>query len=109
MKTIYVAVALFFAASLWSASAPAEASSPYESAVYSACAQYGCDPEQVIRVMNCESGQNPYAVGPNGERGLMQFHPQGEWPYAAWYGPYEQIDLAAQLFAAGRSDAWVCK
>lgn len=80
----------------------------YEAAIYDACARYGCNPEQLINVMYCESWGDHSAVGPNGERGIFQFHPQGEWPYAAWYGPYEQIELAAQLFAAGRSDAWVC-
>lgn len=83
----------------------------YEAAIHEACAQYGCDPYYLIAVVDCETGgtwDHWNSVGPNGERGLFQFHPQGEWPYAAWYGPYEQIDLAAQLFAAGRADAWVC-
>jgi hypothetical protein len=89
----------------------ASAQSGYEQAIYDACARHGCDPNQLIRVMGCETGYtyDHGSVGPNGERGIFQFHPNGEWPYAAWYGPYEQIELAAQLFAAGRSDAWVCK
>lgn len=83
----------------------------YVTAIYAACERYGCDPNQLIRVVDCETGGtwNHGVVGPNGERGIFQFHPNGEWPYAAWYGPYEQIELAAQLFADGRADAWVCK
>jgi hypothetical protein len=88
---------------------PAHAQYDYERAIYDACSRYGCDPAQVIRVMYCESSGDPGAVGAQGERGLFQFHPQGEWPHGAWYGPYEQIELAASLFAAGRADAWVCK
>jgi hypothetical protein len=81
----------------------------YEAAIYDACAQYGCDGNQLVRVMYCESGGDHGAVGPNGERGIFQFHPNGEWPYAANYGPYEQIDLAAQLFAQGYAGSWVCQ
>lgn len=91
------------------ATAPVLHQYSYEAAIYDACARHGCNGDQLVRVMYCESGGDPGAVGPNGERGIFQFHPYGEWPYAAWYGPYEQIELAAQLFAAGRADAWVCK
>jgi len=81
----------------------------FTAAIYDACARYGCNGDQLVRVAACESGFDPYAVGPGGERGLFQFHPNGEWSYAAWYGPYEQIELAAQLFSQGRSDGWVCQ
>jgi hypothetical protein len=80
----------------------------YERVIYDACAYYGCDAAWLIDVMYCESGGDHGAVGPNGERGIFQFHPNGEWPYAAWYSAEQQIWLAAELFSEGRSDAWVC-
>ena len=86
------------------------AQSSYEAAIVDACARHGCDAGYMIALIDCETGGtwDPNSVGPHGERGLLQFHPYGEWPYAAWYGPLEQIELAAQLLAAGRADAWVC-
>lgn len=93
---------------LTQAVSPADGQYAYEHAIYDACARHGCDPEQLIRVMYCESGGDHSAVGPNGERGIFQFHPNGLWPYAAWYGPYEQIELAAQAFASGLGYHWVC-
>lgn len=85
--------------------------SAYEGAIYDACARHGCDGTQLNRVHCCETaGTGSHdSVGPNGERGVFQFHPQGEWPYAAWYGPYEQIELAAHLWATGHGGAWVCQ
>lgn len=85
----------------------------YESAVYVACAIYGCDPEGLIRVMYCESPTGEHDVyGPNGEHGIFQIHPSGA--YADYYNadPYTQIDLAARQFAAGLGDledgGWAC-
>jgi hypothetical protein len=85
------------------------AQSGYEQAIYDACAVYGCDPGQLIRVMYCESGGDHSAVGPNGERGIFQYHPNGMWPEMAWAGPYEQIWHAAQQFASGNGGQWVCQ
>jgi hypothetical protein len=81
----------------------------YEQAIYDACARYGCNGDQLVRVMYCESGGNPYAVGPNGERGLFQYHPYGHNPAAAWVDPYTQIDIAAREWAAGLGYLWVCQ
>lgn len=89
--------------------APGAVTGGYESTIHDACARHGCDPYQLIRVMGCESGGDHSAVGPSGERGIFQFHPNGEWPYAAWYSAYDQIELAAELFAAGYAGSWVCK
>ena len=49
---------------------PAQAQG-YEDAIYAACARYGCDGGQLVRVAYCESNMNPNAVGPHGERGLL--------------------------------------
>ena len=85
------------------------AAQSYEQAIYAACATYGCDGQQLVNVMYCESGGDPSAVGPNGERGLMQYHPNGHNPAAAWVDPYTQIDIAAQEWAAGLGYLWVCQ
>jgi soluble lytic murein transglycosylase-like protein len=91
----------------------ASAQTGYEAAIYDACAIYGCDPAQLVRVMYCESGGNPYAVGPNGELGLFQYHPASHNPAGYWAaanGDYVgQIYIAAQDFAAGLGYFWVCQ
>lgn len=111
MKTIALALALFVGGQLWASSEPVEAQYTYEQAIYDACSQYGCDGGQLVRVMYCESGGDMYAVGPNGERGIFQYHPQSHNPagYAAWDDPYLQIQIAAQDWAAGLGYLWVCQ
>lgn len=89
--------------------APAAQGGSYEQAIIDACARYGCDASQLIRVMYCESGGDPNAVGPNGERGLFQYHPNGHNPGAAWVDPYTQIEIAASEWAAGLGYLWVCQ
>jgi len=93
------------ALSLWSA--PVSAQYSYQQAAYDACAQYGCDGAQLYRVLLCESGGDPNAIGPNGELGVMQVDPR-YWP-AAYYGPIEQIHWAAMMFSQGYSYLWVCQ
>jgi hypothetical protein len=88
---------------------PATAQSGYEQAVYDACARYGCSGAQLVGVMYCESGGDPSAVGPNGERGLFQYDPNGHNPGAAWVDPYTQIDIAAREWSQGLGYLWVCQ
>lgn len=87
----------------------AQSASDYEAAIYAACAREGCDGAQLVRVMYCESGGNHAAIGPHGERGIFQFHPQGLWPSIAWADPYTQIAVAADAFANGLGWNWVCQ
>lgn len=94
----------------------ASAQSAYEAEIYDACDPsdgdgYHCDASQLIRVMYCESGGDTYAVGPNGERGLFQYHPQSHNPaaYATGFDPYASIWNAAADFAAGGAGYWVCQ
>jgi hypothetical protein len=86
-------------------------SSGYEEAIYAACAKHGCDGAQLVRVMYCESGGDPSAVGAQGELGLFQYHPQSHNPAGYWAAsdPYLQIEIAAQDFAAGLAGYWVCQ
>jgi hypothetical protein len=83
----------------------------YESCIHEKCAQYGCDPNQLIRVMYCESGGDPTAYRARGDGtgdvGLFQIH-DGTWGSIAWAGPYAQIDWAAAMFANGQAGHWVC-
>jgi hypothetical protein len=83
----------------------------YEAAIHDACARHGCDGDQLVRVMYCESGGDPSAVGPNGERGLFQYHPQSHnmAGYWAWEDPYLQIEIAAADWAAGLGGMWSCQ
>jgi soluble lytic murein transglycosylase-like protein len=79
----------------------------YEEAIVDACARYGCDAGQVIRVMYCESGGDPYAVNPvTGDYGLMQIN-LGIWGPIT--DPFAQIEFAAEKFASGQGDLWVCR
>ena len=77
----------------------------YEAAIYNACARYGCDPNQLVRVMYCESSGNPNAVGPNGELGIFQVDPQ----YWGYMDSWQQIEFAAHMFATGQGYHWVCQ
>jgi hypothetical protein len=77
----------------------------YEAAIYDACARHGCDPSQLIRVMYCESGGDPNAVGPNGELGIFQVDPR----YWGYMDSWQQIEFAAYMFATGQGYNWVCQ
>jgi soluble lytic murein transglycosylase-like protein len=83
----------------------------YEDAIYAACAQYGCDGATLTRVAGCESGFNPNAVGPHGEIGLFQFMESTYYAYGGTdiWNPYEQIQIAAQMWAGGLGFHWVCQ
>ena len=79
----------------------------YEAAIYDACARYGCDGNQLVRVMYCESGGDPYAVNPvTGDYGLMQIDLDVWGPIT---DPYAQIEFAASMFASGQGYHWVCQ
>lgn len=88
----------------------------FEGAIRSSCAIYGCNPEQLIRVMYCESGGRSNAV--NGiHKGLFQFNPRtfevnarrAGVPGANIWDPYSQITVAAWMFANGQAWQWSCK
>jgi membrane protein involved in colicin uptake len=80
------------------------------------CANYGCNPSQLKRIMMCESTGNPNAQ--NGiYTGLFQFHPQTFSSYAARagisganiYNGYDQVAVAAYMFANGQAGQWECR
>ena len=82
----------------------------YVGAIYASCAVYGCDPEFLIGVVDCETAGtwNPDIIGPNGERGLAQIHPSGHYSYAWGWSGEAQIELLAQEVAAGNGCRWAC-
>ncbi len=97
-------------------SRPARVMGDFETTIRSACNTYGCYPEQLIRVMYCESGGRSNAV--NGVySGLFQFHPNTFRANANRIGltnadiwnPYHQIQVAAWMFANGQAWQWGCK
>jgi len=87
------------------------AAGAYEDAIYQACATYGCDGDTLVRVMECESGGDPYAISPDGDYGLMQIKPLWFDSYGItdWTNPYQQIDAAARMWADGLGFMWVCQ
>lgn len=80
------------------------------------CSIYGCNSQQLYRVMMCESSGNPLAYNKSGASGLFQFMPN-TWNYfsriSGIYGDIwdaeDQIHLAAWAFSNGLSYHWVCK
>lgn len=85
-----------------------------------ACAYFGCNSNQLKRVMNCESGQNPLAVNrrePGQPSGLFQYKLQ-TWsnfsqkagiPNANIWDADAQIYTTAWAFSKNLSSHWACK
>jgi len=96
---------------------PARVSGNFEDEIRARCAEYGCNPEQLIRIMYCESGGRSNAKNPSGASGLFQFMPRTFSANAARMGmsgasiwdPYAQIRVAAWMFANGQAWQWTCK
>jgi len=82
--------------------------------IYAAAAQYGQDPEAMLRVARCESNLDPNAVnGPGDTHGLFQFLPS-TWagtPYGhhSIYDPWANAHAAAWMWSEGRRNEWVCQ
>jgi hypothetical protein len=90
----------------------------YVSLIRERCAALGCNAEQVIRVMYCESGGRANAYNTSGKwSGLFQQDPR-YWPSraaragvggASIFDPHAQIIVATQMFASGQGGHWTCK
>jgi soluble lytic murein transglycosylase-like protein len=66
------------------------------------------DVDAALRVMRCESGGNPLAVGAAGELGLFQIHPR--WHPDATTDVAGNIAAAYRISSGGRDwSAWTCK
>lgn len=88
-----------------------------EGLIRSNCEIQGCDSNQLIRVMYCESGGRTNAYNKSGASGVFQFMPR---TFAAnakragvenpdiWNGE-QQVRVAAWMFARNQAWQWVCK
>jgi len=68
--------------------------------------------DNVLRVMQCESGGNPNAVSPTGDHGLMQINEVNFARFAGRspYDPEANLEVAYAMSAGGTSFwAWSCK
>jgi MFS family permease len=66
-----------------------------------------------LRVLACESGGNPYAVGSQGERGLMQLHPVHAakflargWTWDDAFVPERNLAVAHDIYLAEGWTPW---
>ena len=84
------------------------------------CSHFGCNSNQLIRVMNCESGQNPLAINrrePGQPSGLFQyknrtwqnFSQKAGIPNADIWSVDAQIYTTAWAFSNNLSSHWACK
>jgi Transglycosylase SLT domain len=102
------------------ASSSAIASKPnltFAEQIVARCEVLGCDSTQMIRIMKCESGGNPNAVGGGTYIGLFQFLPSTFNSYKAKaglpngnvYNGSDQIHVATYMFANGQAGQWECR
>lgn len=81
--------------------------------IYAAADRYGQDRSDMLRVAECESALDPYAVHPSGSYGLYQFI-RSTWkstPYGgqSMFDPTANANAAAWMWSEGRRSEWVCK
>jgi uncharacterized protein YraI len=81
--------------------------------IYGAADRYDQDRDDMLRVAECESNLDPYAVNPSGSYGLFQFI-RSTWkstPYARddIFDPEANANAAGWMWAEGRKSEWVCQ
>ncbi|HUY61461.1 MAG TPA: transglycosylase SLT domain-containing protein [Candidatus Dormibacteraeota bacterium] len=79
--------------------------------IYAAAKRYGVSYSWLLSTAECESGLNPNAVNTSsGATGLFQFMPTTFYGHGGTdiWSPYQQANIAAQMFAAGESNQWTC-
>ncbi|MDP9365043.1 MAG: SH3 domain-containing protein [Chloroflexota bacterium] len=81
--------------------------------IYAAADRYGQPRADMLRVAECESNLDPYAVNASGSYGLFQFI-SSTWestPYANRniFDPRANANAAAWMWSQGRRAEWVCK
>jgi soluble lytic murein transglycosylase-like protein len=96
---------------------PVAQAGDWEGLIRERCSLLGCNADQVIRVMYCESGGRTNATNPAGYYGLFQFHANTFQANARriglsnpniWDGVH-QVYVATAMFAAGQAGQWGCK
>ena len=81
--------------------------------IYDAADRYDQSRSDMLRVAECESNLDPYAVNPSGSYGLFQFI-RSTWestPYGHRdiFDPEANANAAAWMWSEGRKSEWVCQ
>jgi soluble lytic murein transglycosylase-like protein len=81
--------------------------------IYDAADRYDQDRDDMLRVAECESNLDPYAVNPSGSYGLFQFI-RSTWRSTPFGGedifdPRANANAAGWMWAEGRKSEWVCQ
>lgn len=81
--------------------------------IYDAADRYNQSRSDMLRVAECESNLDPYAVNPSGSYGLFQFI-RSTWrstPYGNRdiFDPKANANAAAWMWSEGRKSEWVCQ
>jgi uncharacterized protein YraI len=81
--------------------------------IYDAADRYDQSRSAMLRVAECESNLDPYAVNPSGSYGLFQFI-RSTWkstPYGDKdiFDPKANANAAGWMWAQGRKSEWVCQ
>ena len=81
--------------------------------IYAAADRYDQPRADMLRVAECESNLDPYAVNPSGSYGLFQFI-RSTWestPYGDRnvFDPQANANAAGWMWSVGRRSEWVCR
>jgi uncharacterized protein YraI len=81
--------------------------------IYDAADRYGQSRSAMLRVAECESNLDPYAVNPSGSYGLFQFI-RSTWESTPFgnkdiFDPEANANAAAWMWSEGRKSEWVCQ
>jgi len=81
--------------------------------IYAAADRYGQSRSAMLRVAECESNLDPYAVNPSGSYGLFQFI-RSTWKSTPFgnkdiFDPEANANAAAWMWSEGRKSEWVCQ
>ena len=81
--------------------------------IYAAADRYGQSRSAMLRVAECESNLDPYAVNPSGSYGLFQFI-RSTWESTPFgnkdiFDPEANANAAAWMWSEGRKSEWVCQ
>jgi soluble lytic murein transglycosylase-like protein len=111
---LHVAVLALLGVALAAPPAHAQSAAPLQDYAAEQAAAYGLSAAWLARIITCESGWNPRAVGAAGEQGLAQLHPRGLRPlfftqgYTDPFDPYQSIEFLAWALANGYAAHWTC-